>query len=146
MKKSRGVSRTTAKSKLEPFVTTKVNGWKPLTFVTKSTILDFGVFPDTSLKGTILIIRVSSKHIVKVTELKNFTLINVLSREPETFISVFRTNSLNLCLYLLSLVSYEKCMFQTMKSIYLLFIFSLFFCYFVFEVLIQRGIPNTLGK
>ena len=121
MKKSRGVSRTTAKSKLEPFVT-KFNGWKPLTFVTKSTILDFGVFPDTSLKGAILIIRVSSKHIVKVTELKNFTLISVFSQEPETFVSVFRTTSLNLCLYLLSLISYEKCMFQTMKNIYLIYL------------------------
>ena len=59
MKKSRGVSRTTAKSKLELFVT-KVNGWKPLNFVTKSSILDFAVVPDTSLKETLLIIRASS--------------------------------------------------------------------------------------
>ena len=45
MKKSRGVSKTTAKSKLGLFVT-NVNGWK--------------VVPDMSLKGTLLIIRVSS--------------------------------------------------------------------------------------
>ena len=51
--KSRGVSRTTAESKVELLVT-KVNGWKPLTFVTKSSILDFAVVPDTSLKGTLL--------------------------------------------------------------------------------------------
>ena len=53
--KSRGVSRTAAKSKLEFFVT-KVNGWKRLTFVTKSSILDFVVVSDTLLKGTLLII------------------------------------------------------------------------------------------
>ena len=29
---------------------------------------------------------------------------------------------------------------------YVLFIFNMFFCYFVFEVLIHQGIPNTLGK
>ena len=57
--KSRGVSRTTAKSKLELFVI-EVNCWKPLTFVTKSSILDFAVVPDTSLKGTLLITRASS--------------------------------------------------------------------------------------
>ena len=34
MKKSRGVSRTTAKSKLELFMT-KANGWKPVTFVSQ---------------------------------------------------------------------------------------------------------------
>ena len=60
MKKSRAVSRTTAKSKLELFVTKVNNGWKPLTFVTKSSILELPVVPDTSLKGTLLIIRASS--------------------------------------------------------------------------------------
>ena len=81
---------------------TKINGWKPLTFVTKSSILDFPVAPDTSLKGTLL-------SILKVTEYKNFTLINVFSQEPETFVLVFRANSLNLRRCLLSLVSHEKC-------------------------------------
>ena len=55
MEKGRGVSRTTVKCKLEIFVT-KINGWKPLTFVTKSSTLDFPVAPDTSLNGTLLLI------------------------------------------------------------------------------------------
>ena len=59
MKKSIVESRTTAKSKLELFVT-KTNCWKPLTFVTKSSILDFAVVPNRSLKGTLLIIQNSS--------------------------------------------------------------------------------------
>ena len=67
MKKSRGVSRTIAKSKLELFVI-KVNGWKPLNFVTKSSILDFAVVPDTPLKETLLIIRASSSK----TYFKNY--------------------------------------------------------------------------
>ena len=66
--------------------------------------------------------------------------------EPETFVSVFRTSSLNLRLYSLSLVSHEKYMFQTMKNMCLLFIFSMFSCYFVFEILIHKGFSNTLGK
>ena len=62
MKKSRSVTRNTAKFKLELFVT-KVYGWKPLTFFTKSSFLDFAVVPDMSLKGTLLIIRASSSKI-----------------------------------------------------------------------------------
>ena len=42
------VSGTTAKSKMELFVT-KVNSFKPLTFVTKSSNLDFAVVPHTPL-------------------------------------------------------------------------------------------------
>ena len=44
----RGVSRTTAKSKMEFFVT-KVNDFQPLTFVTKSSILDFAIVLDMPL-------------------------------------------------------------------------------------------------
>ena len=68
------------------------------------------------------------------------------SQEPETFDSVFRTNSLNLCLHSFSLVSQEKYMFQTMKNKCLLFISSMFFCYFVLEVPIHQGICTTPGK
>ena len=57
-KKQRHV-RTIAKSKLEFFVT-NVNGWKPLTFVTNSSILDFAVVTVMSLKGALLIIRATS--------------------------------------------------------------------------------------
>ena len=96
MKKSRGVSRTIAKFKLELFATKKL-------------------YP------------------------------NVFSQELETFISVFRTSSLNLRLSV-SLLSYEKYMFQIMKNICFLFIFSMFFSSFVLEVLIHQGNPNTLGK
>ena len=87
MKKSRGVSRTTAKSKFEIFVT-KRNGWKPLTFVTKSSILDFAVVPDTSLEGVLLIIRAySSETYIKSYQTKKLYL-NIFSQEPETFVSV----------------------------------------------------------
>ena len=44
----RGVSRATAGSEIEIFVT-KVNGWKPLTFVTKSSTSDFAVVLDMPL-------------------------------------------------------------------------------------------------
>ena len=123
MKKSIVESKTTAKSKLELFVT-KANCWKPLTFATKSSILDFAVVPDRSLKGTLLII---------------------LDSSSKTYFKSYRTKKLYLRLYSLSLVSHEKCIFQTMKNICLLFIFSMFFGYFVFEALIHQGIPNRLG-
>ena len=42
------VSKTTAKSKMELFMA-KVIRWKPLTFVTKRSILDFVVVLDTHL-------------------------------------------------------------------------------------------------
>ena len=75
MKKSRAVSRTTAKSKLELFVPKVNNGWKPLTFVTKSSILELPVVPDTSLKGTLLIIRASSsKTYFKSYRIKKLSL------------------------------------------------------------------------
>ena len=73
-------------------------------------------------------------------------VINANGLKPLTFVSVFRTNSLILCLFSLSLVSHEKYMSQTIKNICFLFIISMSFCYFVFEVLIHQGIPNTLGK
>ena len=41
----RGVSRTTARSEMEIFVT-KVSGWKPLTFFAKSSMSDFAVVLD----------------------------------------------------------------------------------------------------
>ena len=47
--RNRGVSRTTAKSKMEVFVK-KVNGFQLLTFVTKSFILDFAIVLDTTLR------------------------------------------------------------------------------------------------
>ena len=90
MKKSRGVSMTTAKSKLELFVP-KVNGWKSSTFTTKSAILDFAVVPDKSLKGTLLVIQdSSSKTYFKSCRTKKLYL-NVFSQDQETFVSVFRT-------------------------------------------------------
>ena len=114
--KSRSVSRTTAKSRLEVFVT-KVNGWKLLTFVRKSSILDFAVVPDTSLKGTLLMIRASSLK----TNFKSYRTkkpyLNVFSQEPEIFVSVFRTNSR----YLLSLVSHEKYVSNHEKYVFYLF-------------------------
>ena len=45
---SRGGSRTTATSKMERFVIT-VNGWKPLTIITKRSILDVAAVLDPSL-------------------------------------------------------------------------------------------------
>ena len=54
---------------------------------------------------------------------ENCTLINVFSQEPETFVLVLKTNSVNLRLHSLSLVSYEKYIFQTMTNTCLLFIF-----------------------
>ena len=47
--RNRGVSRTTAKSKMEVFVK-KVNGFQLLTFATKSFILDFAIVLDTTLR------------------------------------------------------------------------------------------------
>ena len=44
----RSVSTTTAKSKMELFLT-KANGFKPLIFLTKGSILDFAVVPETPL-------------------------------------------------------------------------------------------------
>ena len=44
----RGGSRTAATSKMELFVIT-VNGWKPLTIITKSSILDIAAVLDPSL-------------------------------------------------------------------------------------------------
>ena len=44
----RGASTTTTKSKMDLFVT-KANGFKPLIFVFKSSILDFAVIPETLL-------------------------------------------------------------------------------------------------
>ena len=44
----RVVSRTIAKSNMKLFVT-KVNSWNPLTFFTKTSILDFAVVLDTPL-------------------------------------------------------------------------------------------------
>ena len=96
--KSRGVSRTTAKYKLELFVT-KVNGWKPLTFVTKRSILNFTVVPDTSLKGALLIIRASSSKTNFESYQTKKPYLKVFSQEPEIFVSVFRTNSPNLRLH-----------------------------------------------
>ena len=43
-----GGSRTTAASKMEHFVI-MVNGWKPLTIITKSSILDVAAVPDPRL-------------------------------------------------------------------------------------------------
>ena len=57
--KSRSVFKTSAKSRCELLVT-NVNGWKPVRFVTKSSILDFAVVPGTSLKEALLIIPASS--------------------------------------------------------------------------------------
>ena len=45
---NRDGSRTAATSKVEHFVII-VNGWKPLTFITKSFILDVAAFLDASL-------------------------------------------------------------------------------------------------
>ena len=45
---TRGGPRTTATSKMEHFVMI-VNGWKPITVVTKSSILDVAVVPDPPL-------------------------------------------------------------------------------------------------
>ena len=119
-KKQRHV-RTIAKSKLELFVT-NVNGWKPLTFVTNSSILDFAVVTVMSLKGALLIIRAtSSKAYLQVTEQKNCTLINIFSQEPETFVSVFTANSLNLRLYSLHLVSHEKYVSNLKKYVFYIF-------------------------
>ena len=58
----RGVSRTTAESKMELFVT-KVNDWILLTFVTKHSILDFVVALDRSLfrMGYSLVAEVETK-------------------------------------------------------------------------------------
>ena len=58
----RGVSRTTAESKMELFVA-KVNDWILLTFVTKHSILDFVVALDTSLfrMGYSLVAEVETK-------------------------------------------------------------------------------------
>ena len=44
----RGGSRTTATSKMEHFVII-VNGWKPLTIITKSSILDVAAVLDLPL-------------------------------------------------------------------------------------------------
>ena len=49
------VSGTTAKFKMELFVT-NVSGFQPLTFVTKSSSLDFAVVLDTPLLFSLLII------------------------------------------------------------------------------------------
>ena len=45
---SRGGSRTATTSKMERFVIT-VNGWKPLTIITKRSILDVAAFLDPPL-------------------------------------------------------------------------------------------------
>ena len=45
----RGGSRTAAKSKMERFVIT-VNGWKPLTIITKRSILDVEAALDPPLR------------------------------------------------------------------------------------------------
>ena len=45
---TRGGSRTAATSKMEQFVII-VNGWKPLTIITKSPILDVAAAPDPPL-------------------------------------------------------------------------------------------------
>ena len=92
---------------------TNVNGWKPLFFVTNSSILDFAVATVMSLKGELLIFKLLlQKHILQVTEQKNCTLINIFSQEPETFVLVFRTNNLKLRLYLLYLISHENIYFK----------------------------------
>ena len=46
---NRDGSRTTATSNVELFVIT-VNGWKPLTIITKSSLLDFAVVLDPTLE------------------------------------------------------------------------------------------------
>ena len=48
---NRDVIRTTTKSKMELFVT-KVNGFQPLTSVTKSSTLDFAVVLDSLCEGS----------------------------------------------------------------------------------------------
>ena len=125
IKKSKSVSRTNAKSMLEHFVT-KINCGKPLIFVTRSTILDFVVFPDTALIGVLLIIKsLFFKNIfyrTKKTKLPNKKP-SCSTQEPETFASVFKP--------------WKMCF---------LLIFIMFFSYFVFDLLIHRGIPNTQGK
>ena len=49
MQKPRGGSRTAATSKMEPFVII-VNGWRPLTIITKISILDVAAVLDPPLK------------------------------------------------------------------------------------------------
>ena len=110
---------------LEHFVT-KVNCGKPLTFVTRSTIFDFVVFLDTALKGVLLIIKASSSKAYFTEQKKpsyHTKKPSCSTQEPETFASVFKP--------------WKMCF---------LLIFIMFFSYFVFEVLIHRGIPNTQGK
>ena len=103
IKKSKSVSRTNAKSMLEHFVT-KINCGKPLTFVTRSTILDFVVFPDTALIGVLLIIKASSSK-TYFTEQK----------KPS-----YRTKNLHVQLknqkLLLQFSNHEKCVFYLFLS------------------------------
>ena len=49
----RGGSRTAATSNMEPFVII-VHGWKPLTIITKSSILDVAAVLDPLLLSTML--------------------------------------------------------------------------------------------
>ena len=49
--KSRGRSRTAATSKMELFIMITVNGWRPLTNITKSSILDVAAVLDPPLKS-----------------------------------------------------------------------------------------------
>ena len=53
LNKARGGSRTAAASKMEHFVII-VNGWKPLTIITKCSILDVSAVLDPPLKATVI--------------------------------------------------------------------------------------------
>ena len=58
-KKPRRGSRTVATSEMEHFVII-VNGWKPLTIITKGSILDVAAVLDPSLKRVIKLSFISS--------------------------------------------------------------------------------------
>ena len=58
-KKSRSGSKTVATSEMEHFVII-VNGWKPLTIITKGSILDVAAVLDPSLKPVIKLSFISS--------------------------------------------------------------------------------------
>ena len=66
---------------------TKNSGWKFLTFVTKSSILDFAVVPGTPLKGALRIVRASSlkTYFNSYRTKKLFTLINVFFSRTRNF-------------------------------------------------------------
>ena len=55
MVKIRGGSRAAATSKMEHFVII-VNGWKPLTIITKRSILDVAAALDPPLKNTLIFV------------------------------------------------------------------------------------------